>query len=220
MRPALVGNAPNSLVNLIDAQGLMRRGVQHGAVFFSCLVTPAGNTYRPRAWGGTEGTDALRQELKIKLYKAHFIPAVWDHHNTSAIFLGTATFSVIDGKPHVRVYANQEKSELAEGRDFISPQPIFIVNHKYEPYIPFPYASWATEERPARVEMEVSIDANGQLRNARVLKEDPPGKGYGDYALKQAHNATLLPAFRNGKPVESTTHPTIIYLPGFWGWKF
>ena len=78
MRPALAGSAPNSLVNLIDGQALMKKGIQHGAVFFRCLVHPSGSTAYRIAYGGTPGSEPLRLEVKNKLYPAKFIPAVYN----------------------------------------------------------------------------------------------------------------------------------------------
>src|SRR5712692_5625998 len=131
MRPALVGSGPGSLVNLVDTQALIKRGQQHGAVLFRCLVQPSGQTAYQIAYGGTPNSDILRLEVRHKLHDAYFIPAVYNHHNTFAWFYGTVTFSVIDGKPHLRVYANQEKSELAQGSDFITPQSIYVTGHVY-----------------------------------------------------------------------------------------
>jgi hypothetical protein len=219
MRPALVGSAPSSIVNIIDTQKLMKSGMQHGAVYFSCWVRPSGSTLYNFIWGETDGADALRQELKLKLQRSYFIPAVWQGHNVYGYFIGTATFNVgTDGKPHVRVYANQEKSELAEGRDFIAPQVIYLPTRKYE-WFKFPRGSWATEEKPALVELELKIDAGGQLKDARVIKEDPAGTGLGEYFLKEARQNVFLPAYRNGKPVDSTTHPTLIFIPGNYSWR-
>src|SRR5438477_6123845 len=79
MRPALVGSATNSLVNLIDTQGLVKKGQKHGAVFFRCLVLPSGGTDYRIAYGGSPDTEMLRQEVRLKLYPAKFIPAVYNH---------------------------------------------------------------------------------------------------------------------------------------------
>src|SRR5712691_975323 len=98
MRPALVGSGRGSLVNLIDTQAMMKRGQQHGAVLFRCLVPPTGQPYYRVVYGGTPNSEILREEVKNKLsYGARFIPAVYNHHNTYAWFYGTVTFSVIDG---------------------------------------------------------------------------------------------------------------------------
>ncbi len=218
MRPALAGSARNSLVNLIDTQALVKRGMQHGAVLFQCLVLPSGSTEYRVVYGGTPGSEVLREEVKNKFYAARFTPAVYHHHYTYAWFYGTVTFSVVNGKPHLCVYANQEKSELAQGSNFISPQSIYVPGHHYEPR-KYPEASWETEEIPGTVDLEMTTDSTGKLKEIRVLKENPPGKHYGESALKDNKEATFLPAFRNGRPVESTWHIIYIFMPNGWHWK-
>ena len=47
-------------------------------------------------------------------------------------FFGTLTFSVMDGKPHLRIFANQELSELQKETDFIAPQAIWMPGHIYD----------------------------------------------------------------------------------------
>ncbi len=218
MRPALVGSGRSSLVNLIDTQALMKRGQQHGAALFRCLVQPTGQPYYQVAYGGTPNSEMLREEVKNKLYGARFIPAVYDHHNTYAWFYGTVVFWISEGKPHLRVYANQEKAELEKGSDFIRPQAIYVPGHHYEP-TKYPEASWATEEIPGTVDLEMTVDSAGKLKEIHVLQENPPGKHYGESALTDNKKATFLPAFRNGHPVESTSHITYTFLPADWYWK-
>ncbi|HEV2046208.1 MAG TPA: energy transducer TonB [Chthoniobacterales bacterium] len=221
MRPALVGSGRGSLVNLIDTQALIKRGQQHGAVLFRCLVQPSGQTAYQIAYGGTPNSDVLRLEVRHKLHDAYFIPAVYNHHNTFAWFYGTVTFSVIDGKPHLRVYANQEKSELAQGSDFITPQSIYVTGHVYNrvPRMKYPFGSWATEDVPGTVEFELTVSTNGQLKEIHIVQENPPGKGYGQNALGDLKEFTWLPAYKNGRPVEMPTHLTFTFLPPDWYWK-
>ncbi len=221
MRPALVGSASNSLVNLIDTQALMKRGMQHGAVFFRCLVQSNGVPAYRIAYGGTAGSEVLREEVKNKLYPARFIPAVCDHHYTYCWFYGTVTFSVIDGKPHLRVYANQEKSQLAEGADFVAPQSVHVPGHTYDPVprMHDPFGSWSLEDVPGTVDLELTVTTSGQLKEIHVVKENPPGKHYGDYTLKVMKEFTWLPAYKNGHPVEMPTHLTFTFLPPTWYWK-
>jgi hypothetical protein len=222
MRPALVGSATNSLVNLIDTQGLMKKGQKHGAVFFRCLVLPSGGADYRIAYGGSPDTEMLRQEVRLKLYSAKFIPAVYGHHNTFAWFYGTVTFSVIDGKPRLRVYANQEKSQLAEGADFIAPQSIYIATHTYDPNprMREAFGSWSKEDVPGTVDLEITVPASGgQLKDMHLVKENPSGKGYGDYALRVLKEFTWLPAYKNGRPVEMSTHLTFTFLPPDWYWR-
>ena len=41
-RPALIGTAPNALINTIDTADLIKKGQKEAAVMFSCLVAPTG----------------------------------------------------------------------------------------------------------------------------------------------------------------------------------
>ena len=62
-RPALIGTAPNSLINTIDTSGLIKKGQKEAAVMFSCLVAPTGDVVRSGAYRGTRGSELLEQEL-------------------------------------------------------------------------------------------------------------------------------------------------------------
>jgi hypothetical protein len=217
IRPALVGSGSNALVNLIDGQALMRNRVTHGAVFFRCFITPSGEARRCLAFGATPGSDPLRLFVQASLYRARFIPAVYNQRNTYAFFHGTVTFSVLNGKPHLRVYANQEKSELAEGKDFISPQPIIIPGHHYDE-TKYPESSWWSEERPVTVEIEMTVDVTGHLKDVHAV-ESVSGERFAEYAVYNIRTHTFLPAFRNGRPVHSRTHFTYVFIPSNWAWK-
>ena len=218
IRPALVGSMKRSLVNLVDTHALMQKGVQHAAVLFTTSIRPSGSTYGCSVYGGTPGSDALGDEVRRQLRESVFLPAVYNHHYTYANFNGTVTFAVLEGKPHLRVYATQEKSELADGHDFISPQSIYITKHIYD-HISYPAGSWDTEQRPATVEVELSVDAKGQIKDVRALGGNSADQKFADTALKRIRNCTFLPAFRNGRPVDSTVHYTFVFIPNNFMWK-
>lgn len=218
MRPALVGNGSNSLINLIDAQGLVKRGQGNAILLICCMVQPDSQTYFRSVYRVSAGGEKLRDEVKAKFYAARFIPAVYNHHKTYASFYGTVVFAVINGKPRLRIFANQEQSELAKESDFIEPQAISITNHFYD-FPKYPSGPWESEDRPAVVDLSLSVDAAGKLTDVHVLKEDPPGKSFGENALKKMKVLTYLPAFRNGKPVASTTRVGFAFMPAGWGWK-
>ena len=54
-----------------------------------------------------------------------FIPAVYNHLPVDAIYYGTVSSAVIDGKPRLRIFSNQEPEELEKESDFIGPQPFW-----------------------------------------------------------------------------------------------
>jgi len=218
MRPALIGSGPNSLVNLISTKHLMERGVQHGALFFMARVDPNGFPSYSKVWGMTKETEALRDELRERLPQARFMPAMYEHRPVYAWFYGTLAFSVVDGRPHVRIFANQELPELQKETDFIAPQPIWLPGKIYDyAKLKDPFGSWMNEDKPGTADLLVSVDAAGHIKDVRLERVDPQDKrAYGEEALKLVQQRLCLPAYRNGKPVESTTHVKFYFVPGFY----
>ena len=51
------------------------------------------------------------------------------------------------------------------------------------------------------VYLEIFVDSKGKVINAAILKEDPPGRGFGDAAVKAFLGFTGSPALANGKEV-------------------
>src|SRR5438309_2244830 len=130
-RPALIGTAPNSLINTIDTSGLIKKGQKEAAVMFSCLVAPTGDVVRSGAYRGTRGSELLEQELLKRLATTKFIPAVHNHQLVIAIFYGTVKFAVVNGKPRLRIFANQQLDQLDKESDFIDPQPYVGQDSKF-----------------------------------------------------------------------------------------
>ena len=218
MRPALIGSGPHALINLIDAKGLVQRGQGHGAIRIVALVRPNGSTVGSRVYGGTPGTDKLKWEVRNCLRRSQFIPAVHDHQNVYAYFYGTVMLGVIDGKPRLRIFANQELSELEKESDYIQPQSFYLPNHYYEPQ-KYPEKSWASEDMPTVVVLREAMDASGKMKDIQVEKEMPPGGKRGESAVKVVKQLTFIPAFRNGRPVDSVTHVNFVFVPAGWASK-
>ena len=218
MRPALVGNGPKSLVNLIDGKHVMERGLQHGALFFVARVDPNGFPSYSKIWGGTDQIKPLRDEVRERLAEARFIPAVYNHRHVYAWLYGTVAFSSPDGKPHLRVFANQELSELQKESDFIAPQPIWLPGKIFDyAKLKDPFGSWGTKDKPGLADMLATIDASGQIKDLQLEKLDPAEKkSYGEEALKIVRQRLYLPAYRNGKAVDSTTHVKFYFVPEFY----
>lgn len=107
-RPALFGSGPGSLVNLIDSVELMKNGQRDGWVMFNFTVGTDGRAGRVVLYHVSTDADLLQREVSRKLKRAKFIPAVYDGRLTSAGVFATAIFVVKNGRPHLRVYANQE----------------------------------------------------------------------------------------------------------------
>src|SRR5256714_4096491 len=189
-RPALIGTAPNSLINTIDTSGLIKKGQKEAAVMFSCLVAPTGDVVRSGAYRGTRGSELLEQELLKRLATTKFIPAVHNHQPVIAIFYGTVKFSVVNGKPRLRIFANQQLDELDKENDFIDPQPYVGQDSKFTG-LHYPETG-STVAVTGAVDLALSVDAKGDLKNIQVLSEEPPLLGFGDAALSDFGGAKFI----------------------------
>ncbi len=211
VRPALIGTAPNSLINTIDTADLVKKGQKEAAVMFSCLVAPSGEVVRSGAYRGTRGSELLEQELLKRLATARFIPAIHNHKPVIAIFYGTVKFAVANDKPRLRIFANQQLEEVDKESDFIGPQPYVGEDSKFSG-LHYPETG-STVAVTGVVELALNVDAKGNLTNLEVLSEQPPLLGFGDAALSDFSGARFIPAFRSGQPVESSVKIPVYYKP-------
>jgi TonB family protein len=211
VRPALVGTAPNSLINTIDTADLIKKGQKEGAVMFSCLVAPTGEIVSSGAYRGTHGSELLEQELLKRLATAKFIPAIHNHQPVIAVFYGMVKFAVVNGKPRLRIFANQQLNEVDKETDFIDPQPYVGQDSKFTG-VHYPETG-STVAVTGVVELALNVDAKGILTNLQVLSEQPPLLGFGDAALSDFSGAKFIPAFRNGQPVECNVKIPVYYKP-------
>jgi TonB family protein len=117
----------------------------------------------------------------------------------------------VDGKPRLRIFCNQETEELTKGSDFISPQPYMGGDSKFEGFL-YPSTDGAVPVS-GTAQVIVNVDATGNLKGAELKSEYPPLLGFGDAALAQFRSAKFIPAYRDGKPVESKTTLTVSYEP-------
>jgi len=210
-RPALVGTAPNSLINTIDTADLIKKGQKEAAVMFSCLVAPTGEIVRSGAYRGTRGSELLEQELLKRLATTKFIPAIHNHQAVIAVFYGTVKFAVVNGKPRLRIFANQQLEEVDKETDFIDPQPYVGEDSKFTGlHYPETGSSVAVT---GVVELALSVDAKGNLSNMQILSEEPPLLGFSDAVLSDFDGAKFIPAFRNGQPVECNVKIPVFYKP-------
>jgi len=210
-RPALIGTGPNSLINRIDTADLIKKGQKDAAVMFSCLVAPTGDIVRSGAYRGTKGSELLEQELLKRLANEKFIPAIHNHQPVIAIFYGTVTFAVANGKPRLRIFANQQLDELKKETDFIDPQPYVGQDSKFTG-IHYPETG-STVQVTGVVELALNVDAKGNLKSMQLVSEEPPLLGFGDAAISDLTGAKFIPAFRNGQPVESNVKIPVYYKP-------
>ena len=133
-RPILLSKGSNSLIDRIDTQDLIRKGQKDAQITFICSVKKTGEVEWSGVYTGTPDSDLLRQELQKRLSPVsdpRFMPAIYNHRPVDAIYYGTVTFAVVDGKPRLRIFSNQEAEELKNEHDFIGPQPFFGPESKF-----------------------------------------------------------------------------------------
>jgi Gram-negative bacterial TonB protein C-terminal len=215
-RPVLLGTAPESLINRIDTAGLMQQGQTDAAIMFSCSVKKDGSVLSVSTYRGTPGSKLLEEELLKKLSAAanpKMIPAIYNHMLVDAIYYGTVIFAIVDGKPRLRIFSNQEREELAKENDFISPQPFWGGDSKFNGFH-YPSSETAPVAVDGSAELELKVDATGNLQDLKLLDEKPPFLGFGGAAFEDLKRAKFIPAFRNGKPVACDVKIPVYYKGG------
>jgi TonB family protein len=217
-RPVLLGQGPDALINRIDEQELIRKGQKDALIMFMCAVSKTGELEWSATYRGTPESDFLKQELQKRISPASnpkFIPAIYNHQPVDAIYYGTVTFRVVNGKPRLRIFSNQETDEIEKERDFIGPQPFFWNESGFTGFH-YPSAETAHPQVDGMAELKMKIDATGKLLEINVVSETPPLLGFGDAALADFKNAKFIPAFRDGKPVAcEVTLPVFYKAAGF-----
>jgi hypothetical protein len=210
-RPALLGTGPNSVINRIDSQDLIKKGQKDGSVMFCCSVTKAGEIANTWTYRGTPESTLLEQELVRRLDQAVFVPAIYNHQLVHVLFYGTVTFSVVNGKPRLRIFANEEAVELKKENDFVGPQPFVGRDSKFEGlHYPDDVVGAPVS---GLVELAMKVDADGNLKDLRVVSEEPPLVGFRRAAAEDFRVAKFIPAFRDGKPVECSITLPVYYEP-------
>ena len=212
-RPVLLGTGPTALINQIDTADLIKKGQKDAAIMFSCSILKSGDIAWSGTYRGTPDSKLLEQELQRRIAPAgglKFIPGIYNHQPVDAIYYGTVTFAIVNEKPRLRIFSNQETSELEKESDFIGPQPFFGEPSKFDG-LHYPSPKTAPVQVDGVVELLLKIDASGNLQNATVHAEEPRFMGFGDAALSDFQKAKFIPAFRNGKPVETEVTLPVYY---------
>src|SRR6266542_2054442 len=182
-RPALIGNGPNALINLIDTKKLMEKGQGNGLLNFQCFVSTSGQAINAVTFRATPESKALDAELHSALARCRFIPAIYNGKPTTVAFIGTVLFVVAGGKPHLRIYANENHDDIAKGNDFIAPQLIAGTTNKVKLKDELAKAR-IYRLKGGVVELAITIDANGNQKHVRVVSEDPSGFNFGKAELE------------------------------------
>jgi hypothetical protein len=196
----------------MDAKGLVDKGQKDGSVMFRCAVSSTGEIQKTWTYRGTPESELLAQELLKCLTQTVFIPAIFNHQPVSAFFYGTVVFSIAEGKPRLRIFANQETAEVAKENNFVSPQP-FVGPGSNFAGMHYPDESKVPVAVEATVDLALKIDAEGNLKEMNVVGEDPPLLGFGRAAEDDFGKARFIPAFRDGKPVSCSITLPVYYEP-------
>jgi hypothetical protein len=202
-RPALIGNGPKALINMIDTRKLMEKGQGDGLLMFSCRVGPSGKVQFYYIYRETPGSELLKKVVGDSLWACRFIPAIYNGQRADVGFIGTVVFSVAGGKPHLRIYANQNHDDIAKGNDFIAPQLLPSTLDQKAGSDPMLGKATVSGKKGA-IELSITVDASGNQKDLKVILEDPPGFGFGMLAKNTYAKAKWIPGFRNGHPVECT----------------
>lgn len=210
-RPALLGIGPASVINRMDTQDLIKKGQKDGSVMFACSVKKTGEIANTWTYRGTPESLLLEQELVRCLDTAGFVPGIYNRQVVHVLFFGTVTFKIVNGKPRLRIFANQEAEELKKESDFVGPQPFVGRDSKFEG-LHYPNDA-LTNVLSGLVELGIKIDADGNLKELKLLSEDPPLAGFGRAASEDFRVARFIPAFRDGKPVECSITLPVYYEP-------
>lgn len=210
-RPALLGVGPTSVINRMDTAGLIRDGQKDGSMYFCCAVNKLGEVLDTWTYKQTPDSSLLERELVRCLDQARFVPAVYDHEPVFILFYGAVTFNVVEGKPRLRIFANQEPEELKKESDFVAPQPFYGRGSKFEG-LHYP-ADAVTSNLTGLVELGIKVDAEGKMKELQVVSEYPPLVGFRRAAAEDFRVASFIPAFRDGKPVECSITLSVYYEP-------
>jgi hypothetical protein len=207
-RPALPGTGPTALINQIDTQDLLKKGQKGGAVMFCCYIARSGNIMWSKTYRPIPGSNLLQAELERCFKKVKFFPAVYEHQLVDALYFGTVSFGVVEGRPRLRIFSNQETAELKEERDFVGPQPIVGGVSKFKGLHP---PEGMTVPLSGLGYLALRIDAAGNLQDLQIAADDPPLAGFGEAAARDLNGAKFIPAFRDGDPVESGVTLPVYY---------
>ena len=210
-RPALLGTGPFSVINRVDTQKLISEGQKDATLLFCCSVNKVGEITKAWVYRASPDSTALEKEILFCLDTAVFVPAVFNHEIVHVLFYGAVDFRIVNGKPRLRIFANQDTEELKKESDFVGPQPFVGRGSKFEG-LHYPN-DVLTGVLSGLVELALKIDADGNLKELKLVSEYPPLAGFGRAATEDFKVARFIPAFRDGKPVECNITLPVYYEP-------
>jgi TonB family protein len=207
-RPILMSTEPTGLINKVDRLSVAEQNPNPEAVMFYCVVNKKGKVVSSAIYRELPGSEPLARQIRNNVESSSFIPALYNSKPVDAIYYGAAVFSVLQGRPRFRIFANQETAELTAENDFIGPQPVYGGDSKF---LGLHYPKKADGKTNGIAELNLQIDQEGNLKRISVLYEYPTDRGFGEAALVDFKDAKFVPAFRNGEPVECTIRLPVYY---------
>ena len=197
-KPALVGTNEDSVLERLRLAASRDKSSGSMVVQFNCEVNAAGKASNVAIWSGLGGSPPYVNAAKHALLAGRFEPAqVWGKPVAVSV-IGTIFCIRREGAPEVRIFLNLDRRMLAEERNFVAAQLIGgceelnIVRESVRLFAAF----------DMDVVAEYRINSNGLAHDVRVVREAP--KGVGQLLVKSLYRARFIPAFLDGKPVESS----------------
>ncbi len=192
----------------------MKRGQRDALLMFTCAIDPVGQGYGLQTYRESPGAEALKTHLLDRYQRALFIPALLESRPQTAIMFGTVIFSIVNEKPRLVIFLNQEEEDLRLGRAFIAPQVTFAAGRRFKGIFYPPGVKAA-----GGVIASVDVDIAGNVRGAAVLEELPKGLGFGPQVVGQIRNALFIPGFRDGKAVACRFSMPVVFAGPLASWK-
>lgn len=140
---------------------------------FQCGVTRAGVATNGVTFRDTPNSKALAKEVRRTLEQCRFMPALNNGQPIAVQFFGTAMFYVGDGKPHLRVFANQSLDDLKQQKDFVAPQ--LILGTEDWDSVRQMLEGPRTLLENGSAEVAIDVDTAGSVKGMRLISEHPPG---------------------------------------------
>ena len=204
-KPAMPEGGCDAIIKLVNVQKLMERGQKDAVVMFDrfVLALKINSLLTTKITYASPGSELLQNELLRVINDVQFTSALVNGKPTDVTFYGAATFSIQEGKPQLRMFANQEPDDIAAGHDFIAPQPIRSTEKWKDVQATDLNAAMAFHKKGAVI-LSVSVDAAGNPTDVKVVSENPTGFNFGAATAKVRRQCKFVPGFRNGKPVACT----------------
>jgi hypothetical protein len=181
----------------------MEKGQRDALLMFTCHVNPSGKVQFYYIYRETPEAKLLKEQVGNSIWACRFIPAIYNGQRADVVFIGTVVFWAADGKPHLRIYANQNHDDITKGNDFMAPQLLPNTLDQQAGSDPMLGKARVSGKKGA-IELSITVDASGNQKDLKVLLEDPPGFGFGALAKNTYAKAKWISGFRNGHAVECT----------------